>query len=58
LSLLNVPKLYNSKNPFGFMENINLLNKSLFFERRVSEYQKLGTGRAAGVEVDDEYEDV
>ncbi|QKE50190.1 ribonucleoside-diphosphate reductase small chain [Faustovirus] len=60
LTLLNVPKLYNRKNPFAFMENINLLNKSLFFERRVSEYQKLGTGRAAaGVENDDdEYEDV
>ncbi|QJX70828.1 hypothetical protein F-liban_59 [Faustovirus] len=59
LSLLNIPKLYNSKNPFGFMENINLLNKSLFFERRVSEYQKLGTGRAAGNDDnDDEYEDV
>jgi ribonucleotide reductase beta subunit family protein with ferritin-like domain len=58
LSLLNVPKLYNRKNPFTFMENINLLNKSLFFERRVSEYQKIGTGRPAGIDEDDEYEDV
>ncbi|QJX71333.1 ribonucleoside-diphosphate reductase small chain [Faustovirus] len=57
LNLLGVPKLYNRKNPFAFMENINLLNKSLFFERRVSEYQKIGTGRAAAG-VDDEYEDV
>lgn len=40
LSFLNVPKLYGSKNPFLFMENINLDLKSNFFEERVSQYAK------------------
>ena len=30
----------NTKNPFDFMERINLENKTNFFENRVSEYQK------------------
>ena len=31
-------KLYNSKNPFDFMEQISLQNKTNFFEKKVSEY--------------------
>jgi ribonucleoside-diphosphate reductase subunit M2 len=42
LAELGVPKLYNVKNPFSFMENISLEGKSNFFEKRVSEYQKYG----------------
>ena len=33
-------KLFNSENPFSFMEAISLEGKTNFFERRVSEYQK------------------
>ncbi|GMT34582.1 hypothetical protein PFISCL1PPCAC_28793, partial [Pristionchus fissidentatus] len=40
LGELALPKLYKSKNPFDFMENISLEGKTNFFERRVSEYQK------------------
>ncbi|XP_065206624.1 ribonucleoside-diphosphate reductase subunit M2 B-like isoform X2 [Planococcus citri] len=39
---LNCPKLYNSQNPFDFMENISLNGKTNFFEKRVGEYKKSG----------------
>ena len=39
---LGVPKYYNVKNPFDFMEQISLEGKTNFFEKRVGEYQKSG----------------
>ena len=33
--------IYNSKNPFDFMENISLDGKTNFFEKRVGDYGKL-----------------
>ena len=33
-------KVYNSTNPFDFMDMISLQGKTNFFEKRVSEYQK------------------
>ncbi|AAR07377.1 20L [Yaba monkey tumor virus] len=38
---LGCKKYYCSKNPFDFMENISLEGKTNFFEKRVSEYQKM-----------------
>jgi ribonucleoside-diphosphate reductase beta chain len=35
-------KVYNSTNPFDFMDMILLQGKTNFFEKRVSEYQKAG----------------
>jgi ribonucleoside-diphosphate reductase beta chain len=35
-------KVYNSENPFDFMEMISLQGKTNFFEKRVGEYQKAG----------------
>jgi ribonucleotide reductase beta subunit family protein with ferritin-like domain len=35
---LGIEKMYNSANPFDFMELISLESKSNFFERTVSEY--------------------
>lgn len=40
VTLIDIPPIYNSKNPFPFMEQINLINRTNFFERRVSEYAK------------------
>lgn len=40
LKELGCPKLYNSKNPFDWMETISMEGKTNFFERRVAEYQK------------------
>lgn len=42
LVALGHERLYNSKNPFDFMELISLQGKTNFFERRVGEYQKAG----------------
>lgn len=39
---LGYSKIYNSKNPFDFMDMISLEGKTNFFERRVGEYQKAG----------------
>ena len=40
LENLDAPKVYNTTNPFAFMENIGLRNKTNFFENRVTEYSK------------------
>lgn len=37
---LGYEKIYGSKNPFPFMDAINLQGKTNFFEHRVSQYQK------------------
>ena len=42
LMALNCDKKYNKENPFDFMVNIALQNKTNFFEKRVSEYKKAG----------------
>ncbi len=39
---LGCDKVYNSTNPFDFMDMISLQGKTNFFEKRVSEYQKAG----------------
>ncbi|KRY11646.1 Ribonucleoside-diphosphate reductase subunit M2 [Trichinella patagoniensis] len=39
---LGCSKVYNSENPFDFMELISLEGKTNFFEKRVGEYQKAG----------------
>lgn len=41
---LGYKKIYNTKNPFIFMENISINNKTNFFENRVSEYNTPGVG--------------
>jgi len=35
---LGFPKIYNTENPFDFMEMISLEGKTNFFEKRVSDY--------------------
>jgi ribonucleoside-diphosphate reductase beta chain len=42
LVALGCGKIYNTTNPFDFMELISMQGKTNFFERRVSEYQKSG----------------
>lgn len=39
---LGCDRVYNSSNPFDFMDMISLQGKTNFFEKRVSEYQKAG----------------
>ena len=42
---LGIKKLYNSSNPFEWMEHISLTGKTNFFEGRVGEYSKAGYGK-------------
>ncbi len=46
LEQLNLEKVYNSSNPFDFMELISLEGKTNFFEKRVGDYQKAGVSSA------------
>ena len=41
---LGYEKIYNTKNPFSFMEMISMEGKTNFFEKRVMEYSKAGVG--------------
>ena len=42
LVALGCGKIYNTTNPFDFMEMISVQGKTNFFEKRVAEYQKAG----------------
>lgn len=42
LVALGCKKMFNSTNPFDFMEMISLQGKTNFFEKRVGDYQKAG----------------
>jgi ribonucleoside-diphosphate reductase subunit M2 len=41
---LGLEKYYNTANPFDFMENISLVGKTNFFDKRESNYQKAFVG--------------
>jgi ribonucleoside-diphosphate reductase beta chain len=47
LSQLNYNRLFNSTNPFTFMERISLEGKDNFFEKRVSNYSLARSGKPA-----------
>ena len=42
LTQLNYPKLWQTENPFPFMEQISLEGKGNFFEKRISSYSTAG----------------
>jgi ribonucleoside-diphosphate reductase beta chain len=44
LADLKCSPMFNAKNPFDFMANIALENKTNFFEKRVGDYSKAGVG--------------
>ena len=44
LTQLNYEKIWNSGNPFPFMERISIESKTNFFESRVSQYSKANVG--------------
>ena len=52
---LGIKKIYNSSNPFEFMEAISIEGKTNFFEKRVGEYglaQTKKTGNEFNFDVD------
>merc|ERR1712117_985606 len=48
LASLGHPKIFESSNPFDWMELISLQGKTNFFEKRVGEYQKAGVMNSVG----------
>jgi ribonucleotide reductase beta subunit family protein with ferritin-like domain len=40
VALINMPPIFGSKHNFAFMEQINLIHRTNFFERHVSDYAK------------------
>merc|ERR1712242_11849 len=50
LASLGHPKLFDSANPFDWMELISLQGKTNFFDKRVGEYQKAGVMASVGGE--------
>lgn len=44
ISQLGYEKIFNTKNPFAFMDRISIETKSNFFETRVTEYSKANIG--------------
>ena len=51
LQSLGCEKVYNTNNPFDFMEMISLQGKTNFFEKRVSEYKKSGVNQSTDTQV-------
>ncbi len=55
---LDINKIYNIENPFLFMENISLQNKTNFFEQRVTEYAKANSSaniEETGLSIDEDF---
>jgi len=55
---LGCSKVYNSTNPFDFMENIAIQGKTNFFEKRVAEYQKAGVKNKSEEDLDSAFGDM
>jgi ribonucleoside-diphosphate reductase beta chain len=58
LGELGCEKVYNSTNPFDFMDMISIQGKTNFFEKRVAEYQKAGvlnSGESQSFSLDEDF---
>ena len=59
LNELGNEKVYNTSNPFDFMDMISIQGKTNFFEKRVGEYQKAGvlngSDKDAGFSMDEDF---
>lgn len=53
--MLGIDAIYNSKNPFDFMDLISLSGKTNFFEKRVGEYQRSVTNGSREYANDDDF---
>ena len=52
---LGLEKAFGTPNPFPFMDQIGMLSKSNFFERRVSDYRKSGVRMSTEIAFDDDF---
>lgn len=51
---IGAPKIYNSTNPFDFMDLISLEGKTNFFEKKVSEYSRPIENSSSVIRTDDD----
>jgi ribonucleoside-diphosphate reductase subunit M2 len=54
LKSVGVPPVWGSGNPFDFMENISLVGKTNFFEKRVGDYAKMDD-QASNIGFDEDF---
>ena len=52
---LGCPRVWNSENPFDWMETISLEGKTNFFEKRVGDYSKHMIAEGDGIRFDEEF---
>ncbi|HEY9703207.1 MAG TPA: ribonucleotide-diphosphate reductase subunit beta [Allocoleopsis sp.] len=52
---LNYSKIFNSKNPFPFMEYLSMESKANFFERKVSEYSLMDASVDNEIKFDEDF---
>jgi ribonucleotide reductase beta subunit family protein with ferritin-like domain len=55
LTQLGVEPMYNSQNPFDWMETISLEGKTNFFEKRVGDYSKHMVTEGDGIRFDEDF---
>ena len=55
LKQLGFRPIWNTKNPFDFMENISLDGKTNFFEKRVGDYSKFAVDDKTSIAFDEEF---
>jgi ribonucleoside-diphosphate reductase beta chain len=58
LVMLDYPKLYNTPNPFNFMELVGINTKASFFEVNVDQYRRVGVGsdeKSREISFDDDF---
>tara|TARA_R110002074_G_scaffold359263_1_gene531795 strand:- start:494 stop:1489 length:996 start_codon:yes stop_codon:yes gene_type:complete len=56
LLMYKIKPVYNTKNPFSWMESISIQGKTNFFERRVGEYSNLANPNSENNEINFEIE--
>ena len=54
--MYKIKPVYNTKNPFSWMESISIQGKTNFFERRVGEYSNLANPNSENNEINFEIE--
>ena len=52
---IDLPKYFNSDNPFTFMNTIGMLQKTNFHESRPTEYKKANIGQMKEFKIEDDF---
>ena len=55
LVALGADKVFGADNPFDFMQQISLVGKTNFFEKRVGDYRRAGVGMSTNISFADDF---